>query len=84
MAAAKLINHPEPLSTSEVGLNFPPHRASTRPMVPVHATNRDHRWAFVPVRGTNRYQCPPMVPVRDTNRDHRPQVPALWAAEKRP
>ena len=67
-----LINHSEPLSASEVGLNIAPHRASssTRPLVPVGATNQD--------------QCPSFVPVCGTNRDQRSLFPTLWAAEKRP
>ena len=69
MGAAALINHSRALSTSEVGLNFWA-RGSTR--------------TLVPVRGTNRDQCPPLVPVGATNRDQRPPLPALWAAEKRP
>ena len=43
VSVAALINHCRALSASEVGLNMPPHRASssTRPLVSVGATNRD-------------------------------------------
>ena len=40
-AAAGLINHSEPLSTSEVVLNFWPRRGKRRPLVLVGGTNRD-------------------------------------------
>ena len=45
VGSAGLINHSEPLSASEVGLNIAPHRASssTRPLVPVGSTNQDQK-----------------------------------------
>ena len=79
-----LINHSEPLSTSEVGLKI---------FAPGQDKGFGPGWwqqlrlkggALVPVRGTNRDQCTPLAPVGGTNRDQRSLLPALWAAEKRP
>ena len=67
--ATALINHSDSSSTSEVVLNFPPHRsAGSAQAVPVGSTNRSQRGSLVPVYATNRYQ--------------RSLFPALWDAEK--
>jgi len=53
--ASALINHYGCPSTSEVGLNIPPHRGSAL-FVPVGGTNRNERGDLVPVGATNRHE----------------------------
>ena len=68
VGSAELINHSKPLSASEVGLNIPPHCASssTQPLVPVGATNRDQR---PPLPALWAAEKRPLVSVGGTNRD---------------
>ena len=40
--------------------------------------------ALVPVRGTNRDQCPSLVPVGATNRDQRPIFSSPKGGKRRP
>ena len=56
LGTTALINHSGFSSTSEVGLNFPPHHSACTAQA-------------VPVGSTNRYNCKALVPVGVTNRD---------------